>query len=361
MLKISKAIVKSKEMLGKTVEYCRKDILDEGANILKRNPYKELITFGVKNTNQIQIDVVEKIKENDYLFHTIDKMSTNGRAIDIDVINPLTGRSMTGSSSGGCINILLGINDFALGNDGGGSVLAPAISTGLFSVMAKGLGLKGSKKRQSTDGIEFFPGLGVISHDLNICVNVLSLLSDVKIYSKEEIKNKKIKVAIPNKHSETLPNDGNVTNYLDTIVKELKEIVTIEEFHLKDYTSRKSMIEQCTDIFDKGTDVIIAVEGPIDIYGFGDSVLGTHGYTGKRLQDKGGKKLLKIVNMINATGVTIPTNNLATGILIIGKEGIESGNLALSIGSILKNIFQRSPLFDRYLVKSYKNEYGGFI
>ena len=44
---------------------------------------------------------------------------------------------MTGSSSGSCINILLGINDFALGTDGGGSVLGPAMSTGLYSIMAK--------------------------------------------------------------------------------------------------------------------------------------------------------------------------------------------------------------------------------
>ena len=46
---------------------------------------------------------------------TVDKMAHLGRSIDTDLINPLTYRCMTDSSSGTAINILKGINDFGIG------------------------------------------------------------------------------------------------------------------------------------------------------------------------------------------------------------------------------------------------------
>jgi hypothetical protein len=55
------------------------------------------------------------------VFLTIDKAAHLGRAIDPDLNNPITYREMTGSTSGSPINILRGLNDFAIGTDGGGS------------------------------------------------------------------------------------------------------------------------------------------------------------------------------------------------------------------------------------------------
>jgi hypothetical protein len=64
----------------------------------------------VKNTVDILIYIVDKLRENSkYLFLTVDKMSYLGRSIDTDLINPLTYRCMTGSSSGTAINIIKGI------------------------------------------------------------------------------------------------------------------------------------------------------------------------------------------------------------------------------------------------------------
>ena len=64
----------------------------------------------MKNTVDIPIYIVDKLWENSkYLFLTVDKMSHLGRSIDTDLINPLTYRCMTGSSSGTAINIIKGI------------------------------------------------------------------------------------------------------------------------------------------------------------------------------------------------------------------------------------------------------------
>jgi len=91
--------------------------------------------FGVKNSLYLTNAMEEKLKQCSYYLHTRDQSSLGGRAIDTDLKNPITGLPMTGSSSGTAINVFLGINDIGMGTDGGGSVLAPAISLNLFSVI----------------------------------------------------------------------------------------------------------------------------------------------------------------------------------------------------------------------------------
>nr|MBL0701745.1 hypothetical protein [Mycoplasmatales bacterium] len=91
--------------------------------------------MGIKNTPLLKA-TAEVLKAKNYILHTLDKKALGGRAIDIDLINPLTGRIMTGSSSGTAINVFLGINDIGIGSDGGGSVLAPALSLNLYGFIS---------------------------------------------------------------------------------------------------------------------------------------------------------------------------------------------------------------------------------
>ncbi|MBZ2175896.1 hypothetical protein K8M07_11675 [Schnuerera sp. xch1] len=347
MVKISKSVLKAKDSIGKTVEYCREDVIDEGANILRKDSSKKLITFGVKNTNQISRDTVDRLVDNGYLFHTVDKMALGGRAIDVDIINPLTGNVMTGSTSGGCANILLGINDFALGTDGGGSVLAPAISTGLYSIMGKGLGLRGSKRKVSTDKISFLSGLGVISHDYSLCIDVIKNI--VNLPGVEE----NFKIAIPRNRIEN--------KSIRKVVRHLECSMQFKGVEIEDKGDREYLIDRCNEIFNDDMDLVITEEGPIDLFGLGDSVLGTWGNTGKDIQNSSGKELLKVANMINATAVTIPTGELGKGILIIGKEGLNYGSMAISIGKIIMPLFSVPELFRRYFINGYNRDKGGFI
>ena len=71
-----------------------------------------------------------------FLTHTRDRMSLGGRAVDMQLVNPLTGRHMTGSSSGTALNVFYGINDLGVGTDGGGSVLAPAAALNLYGFIS---------------------------------------------------------------------------------------------------------------------------------------------------------------------------------------------------------------------------------
>lgn len=346
MLKISKAVLKAKNNLAKTVEYSREDILDEGAEILKKEPTQKFITFGVKNTNQIDRNIVHKLVDRGYLFHTIDTMALGGRAIDVDILNPLTANVMTGSTSGGCVNILLGINDFALGTDGGGSVLAPAMSTGLYSIMGKGLGLRGVNERISTDRISFLPGIGVISHDYSLCIDVIESLVDLP---KKSISN--ISIAIPKEKTDK-ESIKKILPYINGRIKEVK---------FEDLNGRQYMIDRLNDLFNKGVDIIITEEGPVDIKGYGDSVLGVWGDVGGKIQSSSGKELLKVVNMVNGTGITIPTGDLGKGIVIIAKEGLKYGAMAIEIGKTMVPLFPKPNLFREYFIEGYKKPKGGFI
>ena len=54
----------------------------------------------------------------------------------MQLMNPLTGKPMTGSSSGTALNVFYRINDLGVGTDGGGSVLAPAAALNLYGFIS---------------------------------------------------------------------------------------------------------------------------------------------------------------------------------------------------------------------------------
>lgn len=80
------------------------------------NPYKSVIKsfvcdedkvlVGIKNTSAIPNSLMHKLEKHNYALHTIDKKSSlAGRAVDLDLINPITGHYMSGSSSGTALNV----------------------------------------------------------------------------------------------------------------------------------------------------------------------------------------------------------------------------------------------------------------
>lgn len=363
MLKISKAALRAQELTGKTIVYHRREVLDETVRFLRENPEESPVLFGVKNTGQIKPDLVERLKtEQGFFFHTVDKMAERGRAIDTDLVNPLTGRVMTGSSSASSINILKGINDLAIGTDGGGSVLAPAVSTGLYSVMAKGLGLQGSRPRVSTDNINFLPGIGVISHSYHLCKIAISSLTGVELINAKELKKiKPIKLAVPKRGSSFFPDGRDIRDLLDPALDVMSGLVVVTEKDFNGIDHRKQAITFCNELFDDGIEMIMTIEGPVDLYGTGDSVLGGWGMVGSQIQKLSGKSLLKVANMVDATALSLPTGELATGFLLLGKPGIQTEPIMLALGDLINGLNPIPPLFTKYFTEWYQAEDKGFI
>lgn len=163
---IAKSHSKAIRYLNKSVDYTRDEVIEEALALILQE--KEVFLLGVKNTESISPEIISKLKAHGFLFHTLDQIGEKGRAVYTQLINPLTARAMTGSSATTCIHVLQDINHIGIGTDGGGSVLAPALSCSLYAIMAKGMGLSVAKTKISTDGISFQAGIGEIgtSHNL---------------------------------------------------------------------------------------------------------------------------------------------------------------------------------------------------
>lgn len=345
MARLAKMINKARDNLGYSVKYINYKSIEQAEISLQK--YDKLCFFGVKNTSQIDKKFITKLLENGkYIWLTVDDMAYGGRAIDVQRINPLTGRIMTGSTSAGCINVLTGINDFVIGTDGGGSVLAPAMSCNLPAIMAKGLGLSGKYTKRSTDNIKFVPGLGIIGDKLETCIDVIKELISGGEYDLENIN-----IGIPKKGDIDLPILGDVNESLNNLRRILSnQKINIVEVDLSDMIDRNISIKKASEAFNY-VDIIITKEGPIDLFGQGDSVLGSLGSVGSYIQNKSGKYLLKIANMIDSTAITIPTENLGVGILIIAKKGIKYGMKAIKLAEIISNKIVVPTLYKEYFRK----------
>ena len=290
--------------------------------------------FGVKNSLYLTNAMEEKLKQCSYYLHTRDQSSLGGRAIDIDLKNPITGLPMTGSSSGTAINVFLGINDIGMGTDGGGSVLAPAISLNLFSVIDPLLFQEERKKeieKVSTDGISFIPSIGLISKNLK-------LLRELYLNLR----------ALENSNRETkiLVDDQNICNLLKD------ENLEVSSFEGKYDNERLALIETAKRLLEK-YDIIVSKEGPVDLNGFGDTVFGHFDDKTKKIQVAANKGFLRIANMANCFALTVPNGELSTAYVIL----CDSNNVSAIRKSFLiaESLYRENDaLSERYFL-NYKN------
>ncbi len=361
MMKLSKAVFNAEKLTGKTVVKVNEDAILDGYSILQNRD--SLVTFGVKNTSTISRAMIKNlINKNKYVWLTIDEMSYGGRAVDINLVNPITGKIMTGSSSATAINVLYGINDVGIGTDGGGSVLAPALSLNLFSIMGKGLGLKTAQKKSSTDGVLFEPAVGVIGSNYEITKKTITdmmgnsdgidnLIDDIEEF----------KVVIPNYKNIILSDGTDMREHIDKILPALREKgINIYEKNLPDFLDRKQSIEICQELFQE-CDLILTYEGPMDYLGFGDSVFGVLGKLARENQNNSGKYMVKIANMLNSTAVTIPDGKISSGYVITAAQGLRKGSFAFKVADILKDQVQLPRLYNNYFLQGYKRRKNDFI
>lgn len=290
--------------------------------------------FGVKISLYLTNEMEEKLNQCSYYLHTRDQSSLGGRAIDINLKNPITGLPMTGSSSGTAINVFLGINDIGMGTDGGGSVLAPAVSLNLFSVIDPLLFYEERKKENekvSTDGISFMPSIGLISRNLKLLRELYLKLRVLEDF------NQRVKILVDDKNICDLFND---------------EEVDLDTFEGKYTDERLELIETTKRRLEK-YDIIVSKEGPVDLNGFGDTVFGHFDDKTKKIQIDANKGFLRIANMANCFALTVPSGELSTAYVIL----CDSNNVSAIRKSFLiaESLYRENDaLSERYFL-NYKN------
>jgi len=332
--KVLLGVYKTNNFIGKSVKEQNPNVLLDLFKI-KSNKWK---TFGVKNTSQIDKSVIKTFTDNGYVWNTLDNSSDRGRAVDINLINPITGKPMVGSSSGTAINVLYGINTVGIGTDGGGSVLAPAISLNLYSVLLSGAGVKGIYERKSTDNIKFIPGIGLITQNFEDLYEASNLfLEKEEKSSKEKKLGKKIKIALDKELSNS--------NY----IKKLCGLCDLEEIKTdKKLFYREDLISELSGILLKN-DIFIYLEENVEVKGMGDSICGVLGYETLNIQKKSNKRYLKIANMINCSALSIPTSSLGTSIVILANGGKENLRRILEIAKIINREYRPKLFIDYFL------------
>lgn len=340
MKKISElALMTFKGINSSTVKEIFPEIIIKAEELKKEN--KNYYYVGTKNTNVISLEFINSLEEIGLLHHTIDFMAEGGRAVDIRLQNPITGRFMTGSSSATAINVFNGINDIGIGTDGGGSILAPALSLNLYGFISNLFDKKHVSKfyKESTDGIGFSPSIGLISKDLEKIEYVIenTLLKENRNKQIEKIEDVNIKIAKPNFEQQKV--------FYDKVLLNLDEL-NLENISLSyDSSNRKKMIEELSKI-DFDNEILITFEGPIDLYEYGDSIMGHYSKYTRERQELAHKYYLKVVNMLNLTAIAIPSSDLSLGLLIICKSEVNKINKVLEISKKIE--FKRSILEEKY-------------
>lgn len=298
------------------------------------NKFNYCYYLGVKNTKQIPKSLIDLLSNNGFVKHTIDAHSLGGRAIDLKLINPLTGKYMTGSSSGTALNVLYCINDLGVGTDGGGSVLGPAIALNLYGFISKLIVPDEMKmfSKLSTDNIEFSPSIGYIARDLKTIEKAVSCtialedsVKDLKIYIDKEVKDE---------------------------VQLEGEVICIDKL-----LPRKELFAEVIKYTKKGS-ILISKEWHVDVLGFGDSVFGLHDKETRKIQNQANKGLIRVVNMLGLTCLAIPTAELSSAIILVCNSDQKSIKAMLNIAKeirVSQNQLARNYFgnLDNYFQKGY--------
>ena len=304
------------------------------------NPYRSVVKVfdcregdiltGVKNVSSIPNTLMHKLEKTGFALHTIDKKSQlAGRAVDTELINPLTGHYMSGSSSGTALNVFAGINDLGIGNDGGGSVLAPAMCVNILGFISKLIEEDRVQTiKKNTDGMLSGNSLGFFARDRKILLKAIKDSIGVEagedfgiVFSDQEYPGIRSQVIEP---MDAFRARNELTEYL------------------------KGILEKC--------DVMILQEGPVDLYGFGDSLFGHFDERTRQIQKDSGKGYVRVCNTAGASAMVIPGKELGCATLLMCESKREKVSRLLKAAEYIEDV--HDELIERYFldVESYFNE-----
>ncbi len=296
------------------------------------NPYRSVVKCfecpeegiytGIKNVASIPNTLMAKLKKTGFVLHTIDKKSTlAGRAVDTDLINPISGRYMSGSSSGTAINVFAGINDLGIGNDGGGSVLAPAMCVNIYGFISRLIEKEREMViRKNTDGMSLPNSLGFMARDRKILFKAIE--DSIGVVAADDAG-----VVYSDRHYEGIT----------SLIIELKDAFLLSVY-LTGYL--EELLEQC--------DVLILQEGPIDLYGFGDSLFGHFDERTRKIQRDSGKGYVRVANTAGATAMAIPGKELGCATLLICQSKEEKVSRLLKAAEHIEDV--HDELIERYFL-----------
>lgn len=301
--------------------------------------------LGVKDDAGLPRELLGRFRESpDWLALTVDRKADLGRSVDTALVNPLTYRPMTGSTSGGPINVLLGINDVCVGTDGGGSVLAPALATNLYALMGKGLGLATEGEGLSTDGFSFRGGVGFIGNGLDSVVFAAELACGKTLGG-----GGMPRVVAPCAGSAPLPDGADMRRKLERYLA-AAGIDDVLDYGFPNVYERGPTVRELAHLWEREPlTCVVTFEGPIDVLSADETIPRGFGGAAPDIVAKiRSKALCKSVNMAGGTAVCVPTTELACGLLVSCGPGEEAARGAVRLAHELAAHIQLPDMLVRY-------------
>lgn len=294
---------------------------------------------GVKDRAEVPAALIRKLRAGNYRLHTLDAASDGGRAVDLHLTNPVSGRPMTGSSSGTAINVRLHINDLGVGVDGGGSVLAPAMSVNLYGFVSPLIerGTMDRFSKESTDHIAFSPSVGFMTREYGGMLRAVRCALGISAVS-----GGKTRVFLPEDTGEQRASARKIRGKLDPAL----ETQAVPYPRLTG--DRKTAIRFLSEQLER-CDVLISYEGPIDTEGFGDTVFGHFDSRTALCQQNSHKGLIRVVNMVKATALAVPDTDFACGYVLVCKSKPEK--IAKMLGIARCFATEEDPLLKTYFTR----------
>lgn len=322
--------------------------------------HRQVTLVGIKNTSGIPAELARRlVTAPGNVWLTKDRMAPGGRAIDTGLVNPLTGRPMTGSTSGGAVNVLECVTDLAVGTDGGGSVLGPGMTCNLWAVIGSGFGLQSTGQGRSTDNITFTSGVGLIARDLTTLARGFDQLLGRPCWQplladpREAIAGVR-RIVVPAAGSVTRPDGLDMRSLLEPALSALAfSGATVVELDFAGSEERARSLDLLRSTLADPDCLILTAEGPVDVYGTGDSVLGSFGGPEAASQLRSGKYLLRSANMAGATSVVVPGGRVSSGFLVTAPHGEIAGRRALAAATLLADVWPVPELHHRYFSPGY--------
>lgn len=301
--------------------------------------------LGVKDDAGLPQELLDRFRSSiDWLVLTVDHKADLGRSVDTELLNPLTYRPMTGSTSGGAVNVLKGINDVCMGSDGGGSVLAPALATSLFAIMGKGLGLLTKGEGRSTDGLAFQGGIGFIGRSLDLVISAAELSCGMTLGCGELPR-----IVAPVAGSSRLPGGADMREKVDGLLA-AAGLPPAYDCAFSDVYSRAHTVPELVALWEREPlTCVVTFEGPIDVLSADETIpRGFDGVAPGVVAGMRSKAVCKSVNMAGGTAVCVPASELACGILISCGPGVEAARGAVRLARELASCIELPGMLVRY-------------
>lgn len=343
---ILSALTLARANLGRSVVRVNENAAGEAAGKVSAP-----LLFGVKNTDALSAPLIDRLRlDRRFLWIAIDRMADFGRSVDTDLINPLTYRAMTGSTSGGCVNILKGIEDICIGTDGGGSVLAPALSCNLWSFMGKGVGLTAGGEALSTDGLSFTPGVGVIGNNLDAVTDAAETLMGAPFGPSLS----PVRLAMPAPGCLALPDGRDGAEELTPLLSDLPDDFSVSFHAFADPYSREETVPALRKLAESA-DVLLSFEGPVDVFSYDETIPRRFGGSAPaRVAGTHSKAFIKSVNMAGWSAFTVPSAQLAAGFVVACAPGRAAAAAGLRLASWLTARVRLPEVFTRYYLEHQK-------